>query len=295
MDITNKQGVTIATDGRYSNLQKVDTGRRGSSGSDQINYQHRVQNEKGTSNDYYLNSNNVYGGTRYHLGNNMNIGNSLENAATGDALTPNSFNNKNLDSKINAYAALGGLSTTNGVQAGGQAVTGGITRYLSKKAGLNKKWESMSQLQQEAAISAYAKAGFEMDGNGAEVKVSTKTAYAHAMKWMNDHPNDTMVDYYKANMQKGFNSIAQMPKSQRKAAFTKFALSSAKGANAIMSKYGVKSGGGISNGKTVGSQPKKKEGLTYKSINQIKPGGVGDVKGSEYYKDRKGSVVDIPD
>ncbi|MCL4533349.1 MAG: conjugal transfer protein TraG N-terminal domain-containing protein [Deltaproteobacteria bacterium] len=43
MDITNKQGVTIATDGSYSNIQKVDTGYRGSSGSDQKIYNNAVE------------------------------------------------------------------------------------------------------------------------------------------------------------------------------------------------------------------------------------------------------------
>ena len=43
MDITNKQGTTIATDGSYSNLQKVDTGYRGSSGSDQKIYKNAVE------------------------------------------------------------------------------------------------------------------------------------------------------------------------------------------------------------------------------------------------------------
>ena len=43
MDITNKQVTTTATDGNYSNLQKVDTGYRGSSGSYQKIYNNAVE------------------------------------------------------------------------------------------------------------------------------------------------------------------------------------------------------------------------------------------------------------
>ena len=225
---------------------------------------------KGKSTNKYLNSSNVYEGKHKYFGNSMTIGNSLENAATGDALVPNSFNNKNLSSKINAYATLGGLSTPNGVQAAGQAVTNGITRYLKKSKGFNKSWHSMSKVQQDAAISAYAKAGFEVDGNGAEVKVSTKTAYEHALQWMSNHPNDTMVDYYKANMQKGFNSIAQLPKSQRTAAFTKFALNSAKGANTIMGQHGLKVISGYTGANiNPGGDPKNKGSVPSKDVKII--------------------------
>ena len=56
MDITNKQGVTIATDGSYSDLMTKTTGNL------TTNYHNRVKNESGTSNDTYP------GTYNYHLG-----------------------------------------------------------------------------------------------------------------------------------------------------------------------------------------------------------------------------------
>ncbi len=52
LDITNKQGATIATDGNMSNLMKVATGYSGRSGYDQKNYHGVVENKYGPSYDY---------------------------------------------------------------------------------------------------------------------------------------------------------------------------------------------------------------------------------------------------
>ena len=52
LDITNKQGATIATDGNMSNLMKVATGYSGRNGNDQKNYYGVVENKYGPSYDY---------------------------------------------------------------------------------------------------------------------------------------------------------------------------------------------------------------------------------------------------
>ncbi|MCL4497452.1 MAG: hypothetical protein M1412_08710 [Deltaproteobacteria bacterium] len=72
------------------------------------------------------------------------------------------------------------------------------------------------------------------------------------------------------DVQKGFNSIAQLPKSERRAAFTKFALSSAKGANAIMGQHGLKVRSGYTGAKiNPGVNPKNKGGMPSKYIKSI--------------------------
>ena len=52
IEVANKQGTVLAREGNITNLQRVDTGYRGSSGSDQKNYHGVVENKSGPSYDY---------------------------------------------------------------------------------------------------------------------------------------------------------------------------------------------------------------------------------------------------
>ena len=248
-----------------------------------------TENNFGTANTF---------GTSWNLGNGAKYGNSLENASMAYAVNPNSADAKQLTTTIGRIGTQGAFSTPNNTITAGQRAVAGITSYMKKNKGLNKKWDSMSKLDQGVALEAYANAGIS-DGFGSDagVKVSAKTSYNHALTWMKAHPNDTMVDFYKANMQKGYNSIATNTKltpQQKQAEFTKLTVQNAKGAHAIMRQYGLNGSTGNNNSGSVSKKAATPNSApVYKNLSQIKPGGYGVIKGREYYENYKGSVEEI--
>ena len=257
--------------------------------------------EFGTTTNDYLGYTNISAGTQWSLGNGAKFGNALKNSANAYTLDPHSFNEKNLKDNIGKIAATGGFSTVNNTRQAGQDVVGGITEYLKKSKGLNKKWSDMKQAQQQYAVEAFLEAGAEGLGpfavDKAGVKVTAKGAYTKMKEWSAAHPNDTVVDFFKANMQNKFNKIAQLPSSTRRQAFTNLALKESQGAHTILKQYGLKnSDSSISKSGIIHKKdtPSTSNGVpVYKSTRQIKPGSEGIVNGKEYYENMKGVTTEI--
>ena len=180
LDITNKQGATIATDGSYSNYKTSTVGSTNKNLHNTVN-DSSTQTITGTSNKILNNAGIDISGLATYF------------AAEGAGLNPN----------INNYLSQGQIATMNNIlsnaakhpnnqtyQKEKSALVGVASDAFMKTYSESHKYETANQAAAElnASVKAEGEAGFKFMGDGAQVKmeVGGKTTKQWSLRDLND-------------------------------------------------------------------------------------------------------------